>query len=79
MVKAVGCHMKPLLWLAVFAIAAVAAYCTLEQITFVPGVPLRGYVQVFAFLFLLWCVAIIAVWFLVQLFRYVVRRSHTDT
>ena len=68
--------MKPLFWLAVLVIAAVVAYGTLQQITFIPGVPFRGYAQVFAILILLWSAAILAVWFFVQLIRPLVGRSH---
>lgn len=68
-------HLKPAFWIVVFVIATIAAYCTLQQITFVPGVPLRGYLEVYALLLVLWSVAILAIWFVVQVLRFMVHRA----
>jgi len=78
MVSAFRYHLKATFWFGVFGLAALAAYCTLQQITFVPGVPFRGHLQVYAILLLLWAIAIVAAWFLVQLVRFLVRRGRRE-
>ena len=74
MVRAFRYHTKPVFWLVVIFVGAVAAYATLQQVTFVPGVPVTGHVQVYLILLALWIVGILGAWFIVQLLRFLVRR-----
>jgi hypothetical protein len=74
MVSTFRWHRKPLFWILTLLLAAFAAYATLQQVTFVPGVPVTGHVQVYLVLLALWFVGILAVWFILQLLRFLVRR-----
>src|SRR6266496_5278118 len=40
-------HLKPSFWFVLITIAALFGWSTLQQITFVPRVPLRGYIEAF--------------------------------
>jgi len=67
-------HRKPLFWIVTVLAAAIAAYATLQEITFVPGVPVAGHFRVYLILCALWAVGFLAVWLIVHLLRFVVRR-----
>jgi hypothetical protein len=75
MVSTANYHRKPLFWVIVLLVAAVAAYSTLQQVTFVPGVPTSGYVQAYLILLAFWFVGIVAAWFIMQLALFLFRKS----
>jgi hypothetical protein len=73
-------HSKPAFWLMLVVLSAIFAWCALQQITFVPGVPIRGYAQTFLILFAITLVGFLVVWFLaILLWRLFCGRSHADT
>ena len=53
---------KPLFGLVAIALSALFAYSTLQQITFVPGVPSGSHIYAFAILFVGFLLLVLAAW-----------------